>query len=35
MNATHPSKCVQIFPVSVCKRNIDLKHAPNEGKGGR
>lgn len=35
MNATQPSKCVQILPVSVCTRNIDLKQALNEGSGGR
>ena len=27
MKATWPSKCVQIFPVSVWIRKIDLKHS--------
>lgn len=30
-----PNKCVHMLTVSVCTRNIDLKHAPNEFNGGR
>lgn len=34
MKATHPSKWVQIFAVSVCRRKILLKQALKLGNGG-
>ena len=34
MNIRAPNPWVHMFPVSVCKRKIDLKHSQKEGRGG-